>query len=107
MTHIESRIDGSRGIPGDWRVTRRVAAAYLTFAGGVEAVAACTTDNYAPAPKFHVKGKRGTTTVDDWAMNGKIVRRGEDLEPDAEPDAEPWVAGQGITKTMAPRIIDH
>ena len=76
MTHIESRIDGSRGIPGDWRVTRRVAAAYLTFAGGVEAVAACTTDNYAPRPKFHVKGKRGTATVDDWAMNGKIVRRG-------------------------------
>ena len=103
MTHIESRIDGSRGIPGDWRVTRRVAAAYLTFAGGVEAVAACTTDNYAPGPKFHVKGKRGTATVDDWAMNGKIVRRVEDVEP----DAEPVVAGQGMTKTMAPRIIDH
>jgi hypothetical protein len=26
---------------------------------------------------------------------------------DVEPDAEPVVAGQGMTKTMAPRIIDH
>jgi len=145
VTHIESRIDGSRGIPGDWRrdpsrgggmvldwgvhlvdrlllmvpspvktVYSRLSYAmgapvedgfmiYLTFAGGVEAVAACTTDNYAPGPKFHVKGTRGTATVDDWAMNGKIVRRVEDVEP----DAEPVVAGQGMTKTMAPRIIDY
>ena len=34
-------------------------------------------------------------------MNGKIVRRVEDVEP----DAEPVLAGQGMTKTMAPRII--
>jgi predicted dehydrogenase len=145
VTYIESRIDGSRGIPGDWRrdptrgggmvldwgvhlvdrlllmvpspvktVYGRLSytmgapvedgfMVYITFANGVEAVAACTTDNYAPGPKFQLKGKRGTATVDDWAMNGKIVRRVEDVEP----DAEPVVAGQGMTKTMAPRIIDY
>jgi predicted dehydrogenase len=145
VTYIESRIDGSRGIPGDWRrdptrgggmvldwgvhlvdrlllmvpspvktVYGRLSytmgapvedgfMVYITFANGVEAMAACTTDNYAPGPKFLLKGRRGTATVDDWAMNGKIVRRVEDVEPDAEPVA----AGQGMTKTMAPRIIDY
>jgi predicted dehydrogenase len=145
VTYVESRIDGSRGIPGDWRrdpsrgggmvldwgvhlvdrlllmvpspvksVFGRLSYTmglpvedgfmiYITFANGVEAVAACTTDNYAPGPKFHVKGTRGTATIDDWVMNGKIVRRVDEVEA----DAEPVVAGQGMTKTMAPRLIDY
>src|SRR5665647_2787583 len=119
VTHIESRIDGSRGIPGDWRrdpsrgggmvldwgvhlvdrlllmvpaPVRTVYARlsytmgapvedgfmiYLTFAGGVEAVAACTTDNYAPGPKFHVKGTRGTAivgTATKAVTNESVVR---------------------------------
>ncbi|MCV2394383.1 Gfo/Idh/MocA family oxidoreductase [Actinotalea sp. M2MS4P-6] len=145
VTFIETRVDGSRGIPGDWRrdpergggmvldwgvhlvdrlllmvpapvrtVYARLSYAlgapvedgftiYLTFANGVEALAACTTDNYAPRPKFHMTGRRGTATVDDWEMHGKVVRRVEDVEP----DAKPIVAGKGMTKTMAPRIVDY
>jgi predicted dehydrogenase len=76
---------------------------YLRFANGVESLIACTTDNYAPGPKFRINGARGTATIEDWAMNGKIVRRVEDVEP----DAEPVVAGQGMTKTMAPRLVDY
>jgi scyllo-inositol 2-dehydrogenase (NADP+) len=144
-SYIESRIDGSRGIPGDWRrdpsrgggmildwgvhlvdrillmVSSPVKSVYgrlsytmgskvedgfmiyLTFANGVESLIACTTDNYAPGPKFRINGARGTATIDDWTMNGKIVRRVEDVEP----DAEPVVAGQGMTKTMAPRLVDY
>ncbi len=145
VTFMETRVDGSRGIPGDWRrdpnrgggmvldwgvhlvdrllcmipspvktVYGRLSYAlgapvedgftiYLTFANGVEALVACTTDNYAPRAKFHLTGRRGTATVDDWEMNGKVVRRVED----AEPDAVPIVAGKGMTKTMAPRIVDY
>jgi len=145
VTFIETRVDGSRGIPGDWRrdptrgggmvldwgvhlvdrllcmvpaplrtVYGRLSyslgapvengfTAYLTFANGVDALVACTTDNYAPRPKFHMTGTRGTATVDDWEMHGKIVRRVEE----AEPDAVPIVAGKGMTKTMAPRIVDY
>jgi scyllo-inositol 2-dehydrogenase (NADP+) len=145
ITFVETRVDGSRGIPGDWRrdptrgggmlldwgvhlvdrlllmipspvktVYGRLSYAsgapvedgfsiWLTFANGVEALAACTTDNYAPRAKFHLSGTRGTATVDDWQMNGKIVRRVEDTEP----DAIPIIAGKGMTKTMAPRIVDY
>ncbi len=145
VTFIETRVDGSRGIPGDWRrdpnrgggmlldwgvhlvdrlllmvqspvrtVYARLSYAleapvedgfsiWITFANGVEALAACTTDNYAPRPKFHLTGKRGTATVDDWEMNGRIVRRVADVEA----DAVPIVAGKGMTKTMAPRIVDY
>lgn len=145
VTYVESRIDGSRGIPGDWRrdpnrgggmvldwgvhlvdrillmvpspiktVFARMNYAmgapvedgftiWITFANGVESLIACTTDNYAPGPKFRINGTRGTAMVDDWAMNGKIVRRVEEVEP----DAVPVVAGQGMTKTMAPRLVDY
>ncbi len=145
ITFIETRVDGSRGIPGDWRrdpnrgggmvldwgvhlvdrllcmVPASVSTVYgrlsyslggpvengfnahVTFANGVEALVACTTDNYAPRPKFHMTGTRGTATVDDWEMNGRIVRRVEEVEQ----DAVPIVAGKGMTKTMAPRIVDY
>ena len=145
VSFIETRVDGSRGIPGDWRrdpnrgggmlldwgvhlvdrlllmvpspvrtVYARLSHAsgapvedgfsiWLTFANGVEALAACTTDNFAPRAKFHLTGRRGTAVVEDWQMHGKIVRRVEE----AEPDAVPIVAGKGMTKTMAPRIVDY
>ncbi|WP_203567095.1 Gfo/Idh/MocA family protein [Aestuariimicrobium ganziense] len=146
VTYIESRIDGSRGIPGDWRrdpergggmvldwgvhlVDRlllmvpspvtRVFARYsyakglpvedgfriqMSYANGVEALAVCTTNNFIGLPKFHMEAVHGTAQIEDWQMNGKIVRL-FDKENDA--DATPILAGQGMTKTMAPRLIDY
>lgn len=146
VTYIESRIDGSRGIPGDWRqdpnrgggmvldwgvhlVDRlllmvpspvtRVFARYsyakglpvedgfriqLSYANGVEALAVCTTNNFIGLPKFHMEAVHGTAQIEDWQMNGKVVRL-HDTENDA--DAAPIVAGQGMTKTMAPRLVDY
>lgn len=146
VTYIESRVDGSRGIPGDWRqdpnrgggmvldwgvhlVDRllllvpspvtRVFARYsyakglpvedgfriqLSYANGVEALAVCTTNNFIGLPKFHMEAVHGTAQIEDWNMNGKVVRL-HDTENDA--DAAPIVAGQGMTKTMAPRLVDY
>lgn len=146
VSFIESRIDGSRGIPGDWRkdpnrgggmvldwgvhlvdrilmmvpspVTQvycRLSYAkgdpvddgfriYLTFANGVEASVICTTCNFIPGEKFHMDSPTGSASIDDWAMNGKIVRL---VDADNDPDAIPILAGQGMTKTMAPRLVDY
>lgn len=146
VTYIESRVDGSRGIPGDWRrdpsrgggmvldwgvhlvdrllvmvpapVTRvfgRFSYAkghevedgfriQLSFGNGVEALAVCTTTNFIGLPKFHMEALHGTAQIEDWHMNGKIVRL-HDTDNDA--DASPILAGQGMTKTMAPRLVDY
>lgn len=146
LTYIESRVDGSRGIPSDWRrdpkkgggmvldwgvhlvdrllvmipspVTRvfcRLSFVgghevddgfriHLSFANGIEAVAVCTTNNFISGPVFHVEGEQGTAQIDDWQTNGKMVRL---HDRDNDPDAVPVLAGQGLTKTMAPRLIDY
>jgi predicted dehydrogenase len=76
--------------------------AYLTFANGVEALIDVSTTSYIPLPKWLVQSTRGSATIDDWEMNGKVLfhERGE------EADAIPVVAGSGMTKTMAPRQVD-
>ncbi|CAI9411106.1 MULTISPECIES: Gfo/Idh/MocA family protein [Aestuariimicrobium] len=146
VTYVESRVDGSRGIPGDWRrdpvrgggmvldwgvhlvdrlllmVPAKLNRVFcrlshiaghevddgfriqLSFDNGVEAVAACTTNNFISGPNFHMEGAHGTAEIEDWDLNGKIVRL-HDLEKDS--DAVPVLAGQGMTKTMAPRLVDY
>lgn len=146
ISYIESRVDGSRGIPGDWRrdpnkgggmvldwgvhlvdrllllVPGPLNRVYcrlshiaghqvddgfriqLSFANGVEAVAICTTNNFISGPNFHMEGAHGTAEIEDWDLNGRIVRL-HDLEQDS--DAVPVLAGQGMTKTMAPRLVDY
>lgn len=143
-TYLESRVHGSRGIPGDWRhrlnngggmvldwgvhcvdrVLMMVNSpvvdvfgklsyalghdvddgfrAYLTFANGFQAFFDVSTTAYIPEPLFFMQSDKGTVVVEDWALNGSIiVRTGAE-----EDDATPIQAGVGLTKTMAPRIMD-
>jgi scyllo-inositol 2-dehydrogenase (NADP+) len=144
--YIETRVHGSRGIPGDWRTKKAQGGgmlldwgthlvdrllimvdspvvgvfgrlsfvlgkevddgfkAYLMFANGIEALVDVSTTNYIPLPKWLLQGARGTATIDDWQMNGKVLLHEVDL--DQEADATPIVAGAGMTKTMAPRKVD-
>lgn len=141
MYHIESRVHGSRGIPGDWRaqkeygggmlldwgvhlvdrllqmIPEKVKEVYckftyvtntevddgfkmmLTFESGKTALVEVGTANLISLPKWYVSGDQGAAIIEDWEMNGRVVR----LRTMGGHDAKPIVAGAGLTKTMAPR----
>ena len=71
----------------------------LTFESGLVATLEVGTCHFIRHPIWYLAGERGTAVIEDWDCNGRIVRpiRWEDG------DAEPIVAGEGLTKTMAPR----
>lgn len=139
--HIETRVQGSRGIPGDWR---RLAAqgggmmldwgvhlldriclmipgrinrvfcrlnfptraevdegfhVFLTFEHGQTVMVEVGTRNFLSLPLWYVSGTTGTAIIQDWSLNGKVMR----LQTFEDHDAKPIVAGAGLTKTMAPR----
>jgi predicted dehydrogenase len=77
--------------------------AYFTFANGFEALVDVSTNAYVTLPKFYIQSATGTAVIEDWDMHGKIVRR----TGAPEEDAKPIQAGVGLTKTMAPRILDY
>ena len=60
------------------------------------------TSNFVSLPRWYVMGADGTAVIEDWALNGKIVRAsGVD-----EKDVAPVITAAGLTKTMAPRRDD-
>lgn len=144
MFRIESRVHGSRGIPGDWRglpehgggmildwgvhildqalmmipgKVKRVYAtvthitnelvddgftAELTFENGLVYMVEVGTSNFVELPRWYVLGRDGTAVVEDWALNGKMVR----ITDWSKNDAVPIITAAGLTKTMAPRTED-
>lgn len=142
---IESRVHGSRGIPGDWRqhpergggmvldwgvhlldqalqlmgeirlthvhasltnITNQMVddgfTALLYFENGMEIVVEVGTSNFISLPRWYVLGRDGTAIIQDWDLNGKIIRAvGKN-----EQDTVPVRTAAGITKTMAPRRED-
>ena len=76
---------------------------YLTFANGFRAMVDVSTNAYITLPKFYLQSATGSAVIEDWAGTGRIIRHtGAD-----EDDATPIQAGVGLTKTMAPRIMDY
>lgn len=142
---IESRVHGSRGIPGDWRqekehgggmvldwgvhlldqilqmmgnirlnkvyatvtnITNTMVddgfTACLSFDNGVEVYVEVGTSNFISLPRWYMLGQNGTAIIEDWELNGKIVRAvGKNEE-----DVVPVRTAAGLTKTMAPRRDD-
>lgn len=142
---IESRVHGSRGIPGDWRqekeqgggmvldwgvhlldqilmmlgdiklktvyatvtnITNQVVddgfTAHLMFENGIDVVIEVGTSNFISLPRWYMIGQNGTAIIEDWQLNGRIVRAsGVD-----EKDVVPVRTAAGLTKTMAPRRDD-
>ena len=145
LFRIESRVHGSRGIPGDWRqekekgggmvldwgvnlldqilllfadiplkkvyasitqVTNQLVddgfTTDLIFENGVRVLVEVGTSNFVELPRWYVLGSEGTAVIQDWKLNGKIVRAcGND-----EKDVVPVITAAGLTKTMAPRRDD-
>ncbi len=145
LHRIEHRVQGSRGIPGDWRGIKKhgggmvldwgvhlldqiltmnddnkIVSVYasltnitnyecddgfyatITFANGLSAFIEVTTNNFINLPLWYVLGENGSAVIENWDLKGKVVMV-EDWE---NRDAVPITAGQGITKTMAPRTDD-
>lgn len=76
--------------------------AELVFENGVNALVEVGTSNFISLPRWYVLGTDGTAIIEDWEMNGKIVRAsGVD-----EKDVTPVITAAGLTKTMAPRRED-
>lgn len=140
---VETRVQGSRGIPGDWRREKQFGGGmlldwgvhlldrllllfpapvklvycklmyptgkevdeeyhiHLTFADGRTAIVETGTRDYIMLPKWYALGTTGTAIITDWQMGGKVTL----LVDDDETDAQPIVAGAGLTKTMAPRVL--
>ena len=145
LFNIESRIHGSRGIPGDWRNQkahgggmvldwgihlldqalrigegRKLISVYaeltnvtneecddgfrvtLIFEGDLSMYVEVTTSNFIELPRWYILGENGSAVINDWDLNGEIVKV-SDWE---NRDAVPILAGVGLTKTMAPRTDD-
>ena len=141
---IESRVHGSRGIPGDWRqeaehgggmvldwgvhlldqaylmINEKIKSVYatlthvtneivddgftveLTFESGLVYVVEVGTSNFIELPRWYVLGSDGTAIINDWNLNGKVVR----IKEWSKNDAVPIKTAAGLTKTMAPRTED-
>lgn len=138
---IESRVHGSRGIPGDWRqekahgggmildwgvhiidqmllmIPEKITSVFcsithitneevddgfsltLTFESGKTALLEVGTSNFVELPRWYVLGRDGTAVIEDWSLNGKVVR----VKNWDKNDAVPIRTAAGLTKTMAPR----
>ena len=142
---IESRVHGSRGIPGDWRqekeygggmildwgvhlldqillmlegrklkkvystitnVTNQLVddgfTCHLIFDGNLEVIVEVGTSNFISLPRWYVLGADGSAIIEDWDLNGRIVK----ATGVNETDVVPVHTASGITKTMAPRRDD-
>jgi len=139
--NIESRVHGSRGIPGDWRGVKEYGGGmmldwgvhlldrltmmvpekitkvfcsmtnitnkecddgfkmHMTYESGLTAVVEVGTCNFINLPLWYVAGDQGTARIGGWDMSGEMVR----LKSWEDKDATPILAGEGLTKTMAPR----
>jgi len=57
------------------------------------------TCHFQNLPLWYIAGNQGTAVIDNWSCSGQMVR----LQSWEDKDATPIQAGEGLTKTMAPR----
>ncbi len=74
---------------------------YITFENGIRAQVEVGTSNFISLPRWYIKGNQGTAIIEDWEMNGHIVKATGNA---VENKPSPIRAGVGLTKTMAPPV---
>ena len=72
---------------------------HLTFANGVTVNLEVGTFHFVNEPLWCVYGDKGSAMINNWNLDGKLVR----LISWDDKDTMPILAGAGLTKTMAPR----
>lgn len=71
----------------------------LQWENGPRTLLEVGTSNFVELPRWYVQGVNGTAVINDWHLNGKIVR----ITNWEKNDAIPIKTAAGLTKTMAPR----
>jgi len=75
---------------------------HLTFESGLTMAIEVATCHFINLPLWYIAGVNGTASIADWSCNGEMIRV-LDWE---NKDTTPILAGEGLTKTMAPRTED-
>ena len=73
----------------------------LRFENGLSALVEVSTNCFILQPRWHMSCEMGTAVIDDWAVNGKMVRLTNEDEMAWEESIVYTEAGP--TRTMAPR----
>ena len=73
--------------------------AWLNFESGLTAQVVVSTCNFIDTPHWYIAGREGTAVIKGFNAEGKIVRATNWYEG----EVKPIQAGEGLTKTMAPR----
>lgn len=74
----------------------------VRFENGVEYLVVVATDCFRNLPRWQVYGTEGTATVKDWDLSGGMTR----VLVKHDANIAGIRAGNGFTKTMAPRVGD-
>ncbi len=74
---------------------------YITFENDIRAHIEVGTSNFISLPRWYIKGNRGTAIIEDWELNGRIVKA---TGNQVENKPSPITVGVGLTKTMAPPV---
>lgn len=75
---------------------------FLRFENGVSALMEFSTNCFINHPRWHVSCTEGTTVIENWECDGRMVKLAENAEQMAWEDDIIYTAA-GPTRTMAPR----
>ena len=82
--------------------------AFLRFEDGCSVIVNITTNCFDPLPRWHLSCQDGTAVIEDWEVNGRIVKQTESTDISSFNDEHKFIenivyTAAGPTRTMLPR----